>query len=409
MKPQAGLTLGIPAGLPLLVSIISAKGNAAVFVVLCLMAALLHLWPRPRKPRAPGCAMTVVLVLFCLWAGASAVWALDPSADFLGAARLTFMMAGGLLLWSAARSLDLDQARQFRYAYLLLYLMGLAVILVDQLSGNALMVAYTSMKDKVAIPAGFSFQPFIKHRAVVLALGLWPAFLTMREERGTKAALLLAAIVAGLVASHQSEAALAAILLGTLMVVLTWKAPRLALAGGVAVLLLVFILPPFLHGNMPTPREIARAHPGLPHSLLHRLLIWDYALEKIAQKPVLGYGFDAAREIGGREPKRHFDFDPEPGRPLYRPFFEPIPLHTHNGVIQLWLELGGVGAGLGFALLVLVWRSALKESDPWRRAAQGAFLAAMMSPVLLSYGLFQAWWVGTLWILAAALGAGKRA
>jgi O-antigen ligase len=407
VRRSPGLALGVLAGLPLLISIISAKGNAPLFAVMAALAAALHLWPARRLPACPR-PLALGLAAFCLWALASAAWAFDPRADFIGGLRLAAMLGAGLLGVSAAGGLGDGEASHFRRAFLLLYVLGLGVILADQISGNALMGAYTRLKDQVEIPEGFSFQPFIKHRAVVAAIGLWPALLAARQEFGTRSALALALAALGLIASHQSEAALGAVVLGGLVFVLSWRLPRPAFLGGALALALLFALPPFLHGHVPTPREIARAHPGLSPSLLHRLLIWDYALGRIAERPVLGFGFDAAREIGGREEKRHFDFDPEPGRPLYRPFFEPIPLHTHNGVIQLWLELGGVGAALGLGLLLLVWRRCLAETDPWRRGAQSAFFAAVMMPVLLSYGLFQAWWVGTVWLLTASLQAGRR-
>ena len=69
----------------------------------------------------------------------------------------------------------------------------------------------------------------------------------------------------------------------------------------------------------------------------HRLLIWSFAGDRIAERPLIGWGLDASRAIpGGDDPIR-------PGESW-------MPLHPHNAALQLWLELGVPGAVL-FALL----------------------------------------------------------
>jgi O-antigen ligase len=159
---------------------------------------------------------------------------------------------------------------------------------------------------------------------------------------------------------------------------------------------------------MPTARDIARTFPQTPKSLLARFIVWEYAASRIHERPLIGFGFDAAREIGGREPLRHYDFDPFPDGSTYRPLMEPIPLHTHNGVIQLWLELGGIGALIGALALMLAWRRGLQIVDPWQRAGSASLFIAAMVPMLSSYGLFQAWWVGSVWIGITALAAQEQ-
>jgi O-antigen ligase len=68
-------------------------------------------------------------------------------------------------------------------------------------------------------------------------------------------------------------------------------------------------------------------HDRVPRSWAHRIEIWTYAVERALEKPIWGWGFEAAR------------------------YFEPIiPLHPHNPSLQAWLELGIPGLLLVAAL-----------------------------------------------------------
>ncbi|MBX9701023.1 MAG: polymerase, partial [Acetobacteraceae bacterium] len=86
-----------------------------------------------------------------------------------------------------------------------------------------------------------------------------------------------------------------------------------------------------------------------------------------------------------------------------------LPLHPHNGALQLWLELGVVGAGLGALLaLLLAWRAGRLA----RPEVATAMLASAAVTFLLSFGTWQEWWVGAQLLAlcgAAALGSAGRA
>jgi O-antigen ligase len=70
-----------------------------------------------------------------------------------------------------------------------------------------------------------------------------------------------------------------------------------------------------------------------------------------------------------------------------------LPLHTHNGPLQIWLELGLVGALLATALvLALGWQATSPGSA-------GAFACAI-AIASLSYGVWQGWWLCLLAMLA---------
>jgi O-antigen ligase len=81
-----------------------------------------------------------------------------------------------------------------------------------------------------------------------------------------------------------------------------------------------------------------------------------------------------------------------------------LPLHPHNAILQVWLELGGVGIALGFGpLILLIWRAF--RMPAWRtRLAQAMIagsVAAAVSVGLVSFGIWQEWFVSGLFIVGA--------
>jgi O-antigen ligase len=86
------------------------------------------------------------------------------------------------------------------------------------------------------------------------------------------------------------------------------------------------------------------------------------------------------------------------GKDLIRPDQTWMPLHPHNTALQLWLELGVPGAVLLALLVALAWQAL--AAAPWPRlfaAAAGASLAIALIACFASYGIWEEWWLGTLW------------
>jgi len=121
----------------------------------------------------------------------------------------------------------------------------------------------------------------------------------------------------------------------------------------------------------------------------HRIAIWGGVSELIADKSLLGYGFNAARVVG-----QTADLMPDPqGRTSF--------LHPHNGLMQVWLELGAVGVALLYATVITGARAVLARCQDIRVAAaiMGTFVS-MLTIWLLSFGVWQGWWMSVLGMAA---------
>ena len=75
-----------------------------------------------------------------------------------------------------------------------------------------------------------------------------------------------------------------------------------------------------------------------------------------------------------------------------------MPLHPHNAALQFWLELGVPGVVLFALLIALAWRALARAA--WPRlfvAAAAASLTIGLVGCFATYGIWQEWWLGTLW------------
>ena len=117
---------------------------------------------------------------------------------------------------------------------------------------------------------------------------------------------------------------------------------------------------------------LARGVPagGLVPSAAHRLLIWDFVSH--AHRRTAGARLGHGGEPRGARPRRA-PFPRSAGTLRPRrilppratlPSAELLPLHPHNGALQLWLELGLPGALLGAALAVLLGLAAARAARP---------------------------------------------
>lgn len=112
-----------------------------------------------------------------------------------------------------------------------------------------------------------------------------------------------------------------------------------------------------------------------------RTYIWEFTIEKALERPWLGYGFQGFWNIGAESPR----FDSK-----YQ--FIANMLHSHNGYLEVWLELGLVGIVVFIGLFVSIMRnvSRLVEYD-----AGFAIFAITIMVFIVVVNLMEAdWFVG---------------
>ncbi len=391
--------LGIALAIAPMAAVLQSKALSPVATLGLLAAVLLGRWRQGMWPWPGGLALWLALALFG-WGAISAAWAPEP-----GRALFTACQLGGFVALGAAgcRAVAADTAAA-RNAMLLAALGGLAAGLLlaglDSASGNAIRLAVRGLTERPGIEVG------LKPAASAMAL-LLPLAAAVPGLPGWQRVLALAA-GGGILFALPGEAAKVAVLVSGLAGVLCLLTPKWGprLVGpAVAVLMLGMpaLLGPGLAHGIPAG--------SLPASSAHRLLIWDFTVQRIRDKPVFGWGLEASRRIpGGGEPASAATLERFGlvGAPTYDILSKAarLPLHTHNGPLQIWLELGMVGALLAAVLIFLLGRMAERSARP---GVAAAMLASAAVTGLLSFGTWQEWWISAELLGLAALASLPRA
>ena len=361
------------------------RGAAALLVVTGLAAAgIVVLRPPPRLAALVHPAL--LLLALVLWGALSALWSIDAERSLVLAVRLLGVFAAGLALAAAATRLD----RPDRLLPLLLVgsAAGLAVMALDLASHGRLNRLVHSRP----------YQPTeLNQLAVMVAILAMPAAAAL-WKRSRPAALAVFVIGIATVALFVDVTAKFGLLVGIVAAVLViWRRAAMVRAFAALSLVAVVVAPVALPRLAPIP-GIFWPVDHFKESAGHRLLIWWFTGDRIAEHPVVGWGLDASRSIPG-------------GKDEFRPGEAHLPLHPHNAALQAWLELGAPGAALMAVFLALLWR---RLADPdWPRlyvAAAAGSLAAAIGIAFAAYGIWQEWWLATLALSAfMVLALGREA
>jgi len=357
------------------------------FAPLMALAGLLVL-PVMGRPRAPA-APALMLLLLAIWAAFSMSWspAAPPPGSLKDYGDVEKVTAAKLFLQLAlygaavAATLRLSARAADRAATVMGFgLLALAVVVgVDALTG-------ASIFQKIRVLTGDPVRPDIAKVKIsigcyVMAVLFWPAAAALaRRGRLPAVVLLLAGVVTTSVLSS-ADSCLVALAAGAAVWLLIKATGKL---GGRLLTLVVAI--PFVIAPIAVLWAIQSGFWGWLHGLVPpswdaRLNIWAFAADHIQDHPFRGWGLDASRTFG-----------------------DAIPLHTHNAQLQLWLELGAVGAALAGAFFCWLAYGVTRAAETDRDAAamSGAALTSYLVIGALSFGVWQEWWiaVGALAVLA---------
>ena len=127
-----------------------------------------------------------------------------------------------------------------------------------------------------------------------------------------------------------------------------------------------------------------QAYRLISDEMLHRLVIWSYAKEKITNKLFFGYGLSSSRSIASQNITSVLFTN-----------YQLMPLHPHNGVIQLWLELGLMGI-IFFLIFIITLKSIIFKLARSNKKIGALALASYLQIFFISqttFGFWQSWWL----------------
>ena len=375
-RPAAG------AGTPRILAILAVVAAPLGWLApqgLAALAAAGGLAVLPRLWRGPLSGWVIGL----LGAGIGWLWfttAWGPYALLEGpmtGLKIAAMAVLGVALIDAGRHADPAAARRLAKALAWSAALLAAILAVEGLTAGGLFRAVNAGMG-VDIRPDLAIRDAARGTYVLAVLG--PA--AIRAGAALGMARWLAPLIVGslLYAAHAlgADAPAIAILAAGVAAAIVWLWPRMGprwLAGGASTLVLA--MPLLVQAVRATGRYDAIAA-KLPLSWAQRLSYWRFAVDHIAHHPLTGWGLDASRDMA-------------PG----------LVLHPHNGALQLWLELGLPGAMLGASLCAIAFLRLSRGARDPAAAAGAATAAAYLTIGLVSFGVWQEWWIG-LGLIAAS-------
>ena len=313
-----------------------------------------------------------LLAALVIWGVASAAWSPDPLRSLDQSARIAGLVVAALAMASA----DFVSAPR-RLAWFLLAGFVLAILMatVDLASNGALSRPFS---DRIYQPA------WLNQASDAFAILLLPTGAALAVQGYRLRGLAFAALGAATIFALAGTAAKVALAAGLLCALLCYyrRAPITRIAAVLSVVAVVAA--PLTFARIDRIAGLVHAADAIKFSAGHRLMIWSFVGDRIAEHPLRGWGLEASRAIpGGSDP--------------IRPDQTWLPLHPHNWPLQIWLELGVPGV-VPFALLC-GWFWFAVGSAAWPRlyaAAVCGSLATTFVACFATYGIWQEWWQGTL-------------
>ena len=352
-----------PLGFPILIGAVGLLGLPALRIA------------EPDRPVA------VLLLLALLWAGVSSVWSPYHATkiDHDTAAKLALQLP---LYWAAvcvARRAE-PRLKQLALAAFALGSALFGVVLIAEAATDA--GIYERLHFAFYQPIRHDFAEVnIGHSSFILAL-TWPLALAAAWKSrlsGWIAVVMGVGVVAAAI-RFASDAPVIAVPLAAVVFLAAWRWPTAAprtLAWAAAAYWL--LAPVLVLGLRATGRYEAIEH-AIPPSWSMRMGFWDHAVAWTADHPIRGWGLDASRMFG-------------PG----------IILHPHDDALQVWLELGAVGAALAAAIWWLTIRRAARPHSNLATAAAAASASVYLLFGALNFGAWQEWWLAMGALVAMVL------
>ncbi|MBS0332059.1 MAG: O-antigen ligase family protein [Proteobacteria bacterium] len=311
----------------------------------------------------------IILFAALIWAAVSTLWSPyhpgKPGESTILKLAFELPLYGSAVL--AARWADPRLARRalqvVAWGCAIYGLILLAEALTQGALYKGLRGVYGAMREDIA-------EAKIGHSTYVLGV-LWP-IAAAGASRAARPwlALAMAAGTGAAALAFGDDAPVLSLAVAPLAAVLVWLRP----VSGPRVLAVIaaalFLTMPAVVWTVRHVFDYAALQASLPETDAMRLGYWSHAIDWIRLRPLQGWGLDASRSFG-------------PG----------IKLHPHNQPLQVWMELGAIGAVLAAAF----WGVTLAGlARPQARLAAGA-AAASASVYLLfgvNFGVWQEWWLG---------------
>ncbi len=322
----------------------------------------------------------LILAALAAWAAISVAWSPAPNLHGLDSAKalsrftvlnLALQLALSATFLTALRRLDGTRAGKALNWIAIGFLIAPFMLIEEGLTGARLYQALPALIHQPIRPDWIPAD--LAQGGYIVAVMTWPLGVALYRRGWWIAALALAASTPLSMLLLRGVAPTLALAISAPIFVLALRRGPPAIKTLAALTAVYLLVTPLVMLALDPLHLYVRLKPDLPPSWSDRLRIWGFVAEQFARSPLRGAGLEASRTLAGM-----------------------VHLHPHNAPLQLWYELGAPGAVLGTLFWLWLWRRI--GEDARRDRLQGATAAATAAVYLIissvSFGLWQAWWLG---------------
>lgn len=366
-------------------------------------------WIRPAN--APSILFPALL--FLLWAAISLMWSANPSGGTVKMLLFAGLLAMCLGTSEGIRTADTRLLQAIVTGFMAGMALSAAYIFIETISarklGRFLLSHLTFLvpgdhKHIKVLRAGVVqvSDANINRSTAVFCLLLWPAILAaarLTEQRRRWFYMTIFGLTGTVLmvwSRHQSSQV--ALAVSALVLGIAFLSPfftrRLMAAGWISILVLIVPL------SLLAFKYELHLKPWLFHTAQARVIMWNCTAERVLEHPIAGVGIDATKTLDrAREAEK-----------VVPKGFATAPetrAHPHNAYLQIWYELGLVGACLigWFGLRMIASSTKLPEPMQPFALAQMTSIAAVIAS---SYGFWQTWLQASIALSFLALLAAIR-
>ena len=350
------------------ISVFSSNALVPVVALVGVISAAMNYYESRQLPKFSKLQLGL-LVAFFGWISISTFWTISPLNALKLDLRLLALTLCGLLLISSVEA----QSEQTHRALAKALLIGCALAVIFLLIESTLNAPITKMIKGKPLDAGMNLSRF-NRGATFLGISIWALFAIYGPRLSLLPRLLLPVLPLGILYFAPSESSLFAVLLASVWYFVFFGLPRFGFRL-LPLLLIASILVMPLVARVAAPLHGPDSSQSIPFSAKHRFFIWEFVGGQIFDNPILGWGFDSARD------------------------------YPNKGV-ENYVHVDGNGneRALGAVLVsLIIWTlfGYLKRNNMAEDVAMQAMAVSTFIIALLGYGVWQNRWYVMFFIFAS--------
>ena len=396
MRRPPKVVLGVSLLVLVMLPVFTMAGGGGIALIMGILSILGLAGLAAHKAwKTPVPVWLLLLGAFLIWALVSQFWSnYDKVSGWSNAEKI--LLAGlafpaGVWLWSQMRDHPLGSI--LRKGFILACLTGIFLLFIDAFSNFSIsffvdpVLQGETFARRHADATRNIGRGIIFYSAMVFPLAalMWP------HKLGRIAIAILLLILTLSAWKLEVYIAMIAPWIGLLFALLARKRPEVVTGTLIIFGAIAILAAPLLAGSITQLDEHTLAF--FPASWEHRLYMWGSVFRRISEHPLIGHGFDNARTYSEM-------ITLSDGESVTL-----LSLHTHNAGLQVWLETGLIGAALAGAAILSCLGTAKHFARLYPDRAFGlcGFLTVFILVSSLSFGVWQFWWWGTLFLGLAGL------